>query len=86
MDPKKGLRFSVINTKLPGALQAWFKADGKEKEDKELKELLNTKGVVMRMSSEETDLAEAVRMWNERNKNLSEYFDNLHGALFNDGG
>ena len=81
-----GLRFSAINTKLPGALQAWFKADGKEKEDKELVELLNTKGVVMRMSSEETELAEAVRMWNERNKNLSEYIDNLHGALLNDGG
>ena len=32
-----------------------------------IKEILGKKGVVMRMSSEETDLREAVRMWNGRN-------------------
>ena len=68
-----GLRFIVVNTGLPGALQAWFKAVGKETEDEEsvkMRELLLVKGVVMKMSSEETDLGEAVRMWNDRNKNL----------------
>ena len=74
---KHGLRFSVVNTELPKALQAWFKvkADGKKKEEEavRVRELLEKKGVVMRMSSEEIDLEEAVRMWNARNKNLSEY-------------
>ena len=32
-----------------------------------IREILGKKGVVMRMSSEETDLREAVRMWNGRN-------------------
>ena len=72
----KGLRFSVVNSNLPDALQAWFKADGKVKEEESVKmrELLENEGVVMRMSSEETwDMGEAVRMWNDRNKNLGEF-------------
>ena len=72
--PSKGLRFSVDNTELPAALQAWFNADEKEKGEDEavkLRELLLKKGVVM--SSEENYMGEAVRMWNDRNKNLGEY-------------
>ena len=72
----KGLTFSVVNTELPGALHAWFNADGKVKGEEEavkLRELLLKKGVVMRTSSEETDLREAVQMWNGRNKDLGEY-------------
>ena len=83
---KKGLRFSVVNTELPGALQAWFKADGKEAEDEEsvkMRELLLLKGVVMRISPEETDLREAVWRWNGRNKNLGEFWQSIHGALLN---
>ena len=83
---KLGLTFSVVNTELPDALQAWVKADGIEKKEEEavkMKELLEKKGVIMRMSSEETDLGEAVRMWNDRNKNLGEYWRSLHGALLN---
>ena len=83
---KLGLTFSVVNTELPDALQAWVKADGKEKKEEEavkMRELLEKKGVVMRISSEETELGEAVRMWNDRNKNLGEYWQSLHGALLN---
>ena len=83
---KLGLRFSVVNTELPDALQAWFKADGKENGEDEtmkLRELLLKKGVIMWMSSEEKDLGEAVRMWNGRNKNLGGYGQFLHGALLN---
>ena len=72
--PSKGLRFNVVNTELPEALQAWFKADGKVKEEEEavkVRELLEKKGVVMRMRS--ANETEAVRMWNARNKNLREY-------------
>ena len=78
---KLGLRFNVVNAELPEALQAWFKADGKVKEEEEavkMRELLEKKGVVMRMSSaEETILGEAVQMWNTRNKNLREYIHHL---------
>ena len=84
--PSNGLRFSVVNTELPGALQAWFKSDGKETEDEEsvkMRELLLLKGVVMRISPEETDLREAVWRWNGRNKNLGEFWQSIHGALVN---
>ena len=82
-----GLSFSAVNTELPGALQAWFKSDGKETEDEEsvkMRELLLLKGVVMRISPEETDLREAVWRWNGRNKNLGEFWQSIHGALLND--
>ena len=82
--PSKGLRFSVANPELPGALQTWFKAGGKEKgkdEAMKLRELLLLKGTNMRISSEETDLREAVRMWNGRNKNLGEFWQSFHAAL-----
>ena len=77
--PTKGLKFNVVNTEIPEALQAWFKADGKVKEEEEavkVRELLEKKGVVMRMSTAhetETDLGETDQMWNARNKNLREY-------------
>ena len=68
-----GLSFSVVNTKLPGALQAWFNADGNEEESVKLRNILLRKGLVLRMGPEETDLREAVRVWNQRNENLGEY-------------
>ena len=71
--PTIGLSFSVVNTKLPGALQAWFNADGNEEESVKLRNILLRKGLVLRMGPEETDLREAVRMWNQRNENLGEY-------------
>ena len=70
---EKGLRFSVVNTELPGALQAWFKAGENEEESVKLRNILLRKGLVLRMGSEETDLREAVRVWNQRNENLGEY-------------
>ena len=70
---KVGLMFSVVNSELPGALQAWFNADGNEEESVKLRNILLRKGLVLRMGSEETDLREAVRVWNERNENLGEY-------------
>ena len=71
---KVGLMFSVVNSELPGALQAWFNAGGYKEGEKSVKirELLLKKGLVLRMGSEETDLGEAVRMWNQRNENLGE--------------
>ena len=84
--PSKGVRFSVANSELPGALQTWFKAGGKEKGEDEamkLRELLLLKGVVLRMRPEETDLGDAVWRWNERNKNLGEFWQSFHGALLN---
>ena len=70
---KIGLMFSVVNTELPGALQAWFNAGENEEESVKLRKLLLRKGLVLRMGPEETDLREAVRMWNQRNENLGEY-------------
>ena len=70
---KVGLMFSVVNSELPGALQAWFNADGNEEESVKLRNILLRKGLVLRMGPEETDLREAVRMWNQRNENLGEY-------------
>ena len=70
---EKGLRFSVVNTELPGALQAWFNAGENEEESVKLRNILLRKGLVLRMGPEETDLREAVRVWNERNENLGEY-------------
>ena len=70
---KFGLMFSVVNSELPGALQAWFNAGEKEEESVKLRKILLRKGLVLRMGSEETDLREAVRVWNERNENLGEY-------------
>ena len=92
---KKGLRFSIVNTELPGALQTWFKSalgsnEDEDEESAKMRELLLKKGVVMSMSSEETDLGEfreAVLMWNGRNKNLSEndedYGDSPKSKAFN---
>ena len=70
---KIGLMFSVVNTELPGALQAWFNAGENEEESVKLRNILLRKGLVLRMGPEETDLREAVRVWNERNENLGEY-------------
>ena len=70
---KIGLMFSVVNTELPGALQAWFNAGENEEESVKLRSILLRKGLVLRMGPEETDLREAVRVWNERNENLGEY-------------
>jgi len=67
---KIGLMFSVVNTELPGALQAWFNAGENEEESVKLRNILLRKGLVLRMGSEETDLREAVRVWNQRNENL----------------
>jgi predicted RND superfamily exporter protein len=67
---EKGLRFSVVNTELPGALQAWFNAGENEEESVKLRNILLRKGLVLRMGPEETDLGEAVRVWNQRNENL----------------
>merc|ERR1712210_430060 len=67
---KIGLMFSVVNTELPGALQAWFNAGENEEESVKLRNILLRKGLVLRMGSEETDLGEAVRVWNQRNENL----------------
>lgn len=70
---KFGLMFSVVNSELPGALQAWFNAGEKEEESVKLRKILLRKGLVLSMGSEETDMGEAVRVWNERNENLGEY-------------
>ena len=77
---ERGLRFSVVNTELPGALQAWFNAGENEEESVKLRNILLRKGLVLRMGPEETDLGEAVRVWNQRNENLGEYWQSLHCA------
>ena len=74
--PAKGLKFSIINTEVPAALLAWYKAEsgGKGADDEEaVQHLLEKKGIVVRESGEETELMPAIQRWNEKKKHLCEY-------------
>ena len=77
--PALGLRFSIVNTEVPAALLAWYKAEsagkGAEEESAVVRKMLEKKGVVVtvRESSEETELMPAIQRWNEKNKQLCKY-------------
>ena len=76
--PELGLKFSIINTEVPAALLAWYKAEsagkGSAAEAAVVRTILENKGVVVvRESSEETELMPAILSWNEKNKQLCEY-------------
>ena len=75
--PANGLKFSIVNTEVPAALLDWYKAEsaGKraEKEAADVRKLLEKKGVVVRESSEETELMPSVLSWNDKNKQLCKY-------------
>ena len=75
--PAKGLKFSIINTEVPAALLAWYKAEsagkGSEEESAVVRKILENKGLVVRESSEETELMPAILSWNEKNKQLCKY-------------
>ena len=75
--PAKGLKFSIINTEAPAALLAWYKAESARKgsaaEATVVRKILENKGLVVRESSEETELMPAILSWNEKNKQLCKY-------------
>ena len=75
--PAKGLKFSIINTEVPAALLAWYKAEsagkGSEEEAAVVRKILKNQGVVVRKSSEEMELMPAIQCWNEKNKQLCKY-------------
>merc|ERR1739844_829252 len=72
--PAVGLKFSIINTEAPAALLAWYKAEsagkGSAAEAAVVRKILENKGLVVRESSEETELMPAILSWNEKNKQL----------------
>merc|ERR1719151_602638 len=72
--PAKGLKFSIINIEAPAALLAWYKAEsagkGSAAEAAVVRKILQNKGLVVRESSEETELMPAIQRWNEKNKQL----------------
>ena len=75
--PALGLKFSIINTEAPAALLAWYKAEsagkGSAAEAAVVRKILENKGLVVRESSEETELMPAILSWNEKNKQLCKY-------------
>ena len=77
--PPNGLTFSIINNKVPEALLAWFKAESAGKATKEesakVQNLLGEKGVVVRGRSDESELMQAIQRWNDKNKQLCEYWE-----------
>ena len=76
--PARGLKFSIINTEVPAALLAWYKAEsagkGSEEEAATVCKILDLKGLVVKENSEETELMQAILSWNEKNKQLCKYF------------
>ena len=75
--PAHGLKFTIINTEVPAALLAWYKAEsagkGSEEDAAAVRNLLDLKGLVVKENSEETELMPAIQRWNEKNKHLCKY-------------
>ena len=81
--PAKGLKFSIVNKKVPDALLAWHKVESsgrthiyygtKEEAAASVRNLLERKGVIVRGRTDETELMSAILSWNEKNKHLCEY-------------
>ena len=75
-EPKKGLLFSVDDTKLKEAIQAWSRThlqSGGEEEAALVRQCIQEKGAVVKLVvNSSNDLRTAVERWNDKNKDFCE--------------